>query len=519
MQSTDQPPRVHPLGTSDFTRDTRAARRAPERASRIVALVRSRLETRAGVAMAVFVAAAFFVGVDAFLPVTFYNEVFTEPVLMLRGVALYRDLIQHHGPGMRYLLMPLALASAGSDAKCFACAVAVPVLTACAVFVFASRWFGKFEAWTAFAVYLLLQPLFNGWIFWLDTCDGLIAAVVAVLLVRPDAKPNSGARLLCAGALLGVGCTVKQTFVTFVLVFAWTSLRRERHPGWFWGGLCAAPAGVLFAEWGSHSLGPFFDAAIVYNLLFKNLGASNYGTLCRWDVLGVVSFVLVCGASFVDRRTSAGARSPTPNHARGAMEVEKTVAAWAAVGLLPLFPRFGWEHFQQALPFVVVLLAAQIRRGVSRRVLAVENAAFALVLATLAFAVGARIDATRKMVAFRGAVESYSHRPDVVALGDRIVARTTPGERIYIWGSDFLPAYVLADRLPAARDLYPFPWMFDEARLMHDLETTFHRQGRLTLFLADATWSELPALRRYFATEYDVSSPAGASLRIADHRH
>jgi hypothetical protein len=156
---------------------------------------------------------------------------------------------------------------------------------------------------------------------------------------------------------------------------------------------------------------------------------------------------------------------------------------------------------------------------VSGRAPRTERAALALVLATFAFAVGARVDSTRKMMAFRGAVESYSHRPDVVALGDRIAARTTPGERIYIWGSDFLPAYVLADRLPAARDLYPFPWMFDEARLVHDLESTFHRQGRLTLFLADATWSELPALRRYLTAEYDVSSPAGSTLRIADHRH
>jgi hypothetical protein len=510
---------VHPLRTSDFTLDARAdgaaAPHARERTSRIVARVRTRFETQAGVAGALFVAAAFFVVAYAFLPVTFYNEVFTEPVLMLRGVALYRDLIQHHGPGMRYLLMPLALASPGGDAKFFVCVVAVPLFTAGALFAFASRWFGKVEAWMAFGAYLLLQPLFNGWIFWLDTCNGLIAAVVALLLVRPGAPPNSRARSWCAGALLGVGCTVKQTFVTFVLVFAWTSLRRERRRGWFFGGLCAAPAGVLLAEWGSHSLGPFFDSAIVYNLLFKNLGASNYDTLCRWDVLGVAAFVLACGVSLADRRALplASICAPAP------MNVEKAVAAWAAVSLLPLFPRFGWEHFQQALPFVALLLGVQIRRGVSGRAPRTERAALALVLATFAFAVGARVDSTRKMMAFRGAVESYSHRPDVVALGDRIAARTTPGERIYIWGSDFLPAYVLADRLPAARDLYPFPWMFDEARLVHDLESTFHRQGRLTLFLADATWSELPALRRYLTAEYDVSSPAGSTLRIADHRH
>ncbi len=515
MQSTDQAP----LSTSDFTRDTRAdgalVPHAPERTSRVVALVRARLATRAGVAGAVFVAAVFFVTVYAFLPVTFYNEVFTEPVLMLRGVTLYRDLIQHHGPGMRYLLMPLALASPGSDAKFFTCVIVLPLVTAGSVFVFTSRWFGKVEAWTAFAAYLLLQPLFNGWIFWLDTCDGLIAAVVAVLLVRPGAKPNSGARLLCAGALLGVGCTVKQTFVTFVLVFAWTSLRRERRRGWFFGGLCAAPAAVLFAEWGSRSLGPFFDEALVYNLLFKNLGAMNYGTLSLWDVLGLGAFALVCGVSLVDRRATGLA----PSCASAVLDAERAVAAWAVVSLLPLFPRFGWEHFQQALPFVAVLLTVQVRRGASRQADAVERAALVAVLATLAFAVGARVDATRKRVAFRGAVESYSHRPDVVALGDRIAQRTTTGERIYIWGADFLPAYVLADRLPAARDLYPFPWMFDEARLVHDLERTFRRQGRLTLFLADATWSELPALRRYLAAEYDVSSPAGTSLRIADHRH
>jgi hypothetical protein len=441
--------------------------------------------------LAVYLAAASLLGVVyAFLPITFYNEVFTEPVLMLRGFVPYRDFIQHHAPGLRYALMPLYAFFPGEGAKYYLCVVGVPLLTACCQYNFAKRRFGKRAALGALSIYLVAQPLFNGWLFWLDGCTGVLALAGAALLPEVG-SPASRRRLFAIGIALGAGLIIKQTFAVFVLLFCGSSLRGTQQAPWLFIGLGLLPLSTVLLAWTSSSTAAMFEQTVVYNLAFRNRGAFNYAALHGDEALAVVGFLALSLNSFVGQKP------------------EREVAAWALVSLIPLFPRFGWEHFQQALPFTTLLLALQACRLARRRALLLLPFMAVLVL---------RADRVRGELAFRGFAETYHRRPELESLRAAIAATTATDERIYIWGSDLLPAYALAERLPAARDLYPFPWMFDAERCIGDLESTFRAQRKLVVFLGDDSWEKVEAVRTYLTTNYEISGEPGA-LRLARRKH
>jgi hypothetical protein len=479
-------------------------------------------------ALVSFVVLIFFISVYAFLPVTFYNEVFTEPVLVMRGLNLYRDLLQHHAPGLRYLLLPIYWLFPHGNVRFFACVVAVPLVTAVFVYALTARHFGQRAARLALAFYLLVQPLFEGRIFWLDGCNGCLA-MAATMLATSDHPETGGRRnTMACGWLVGLGITIKQTFGGFALVFAWLFARRSSKLRWFALALAMPLAGILIAEWALHSLEPFIEDAILYNVLFKNRGAGNFAELGFEEILPLVTF-LAMGALAVIKPTLLTARGAS-DAARNS-EVIRALGACALVSLTPIFPRFAWEHLQQSLPFLAILfalLASRVPETVPpwRASNATHSTgatsllvAMASLLGAMTIVLGYRIDGIRGKISFRGVNESYNSRPEVETLRSLIRRVTSAEEQIYIWGGDFISDYALAERMPAARDVYPFPWMFEASRCTADLESTFERQGRLTIFLTDSNWENVSGLATYFKDRYEfATSDAGSWIRIGRHR-
>ena len=102
-----------------------------------------------------------------------YPELFVYPYLTNHGFVPYRDILDHHFPGLMFF--PFNLGNLGMDTPIAArfLQYGVVIITHIVLYLVAKKFLGK-KAILANIFFALWQPFFEGWVLWIDSFLPLI---------------------------------------------------------------------------------------------------------------------------------------------------------------------------------------------------------------------------------------------------------------------------------------------------------------------------------------------------------
>jgi hypothetical protein len=355
-----------------------------------------------------------------------YPELFVYPFLAENGLLPYSQIFDQHFPS--FLMLPVNISDFGlttpSSARVFL--IILVGLSQVLLFLVARRFLKKEKyALLVNICYLVLQPLFEGYIFWIDTFLVPVLLFSAYFLLKFfDEKKIIF--LVLSGLALGGGVFLKQSVLpVFLLVGLSVYLARESIKDLaVFLGIGAIPTVLLLLWVYQKAIFPeFFYWTVRFNFEVYGQMARKFPTPSQLARLGV--YLLPAIFLFV-------------------MKFRKdvkilTLSLFLFASILPVFSRFEFVHLQPALPFMVLFLVVFLLTTHTRIVVPVF---LVILLATALWLPGF----------YRGHLGSsvYFFDPDTVASAKIVKSLTGPSDPIFVFGPQPV-IYPLADRLPSGK--------------------------------------------------------------------
>lgn len=380
----------------------------------------------------------FFLGLIRF---TAWPEMLAWPYLILNGWLPYRDIAIAHNP---LLSLDLSLFYKLFGVGVIQLKVFTWLLFSVASFVL--FWVAK-NLWserTAFLAILFYFPLFifyegNG--VWFDFYMGIFAFASFYFAKKRD--------FFWAGLFWGLAFLAKQTAFWFILPLVFSTLPLKEAPLKVGRVLLGAGLVLILFSFVLFYFGIFSDW---WNWAFK-FGVMTLPRLSgqiqlptpRQFVISFLPFSIFVYLILNDKYRFIN------------------LFLWAIAGLMGVFPRFEFFHFQPALFYLSIALAL-----VFSKKLPVKNYKFMLFyLSFLALVFGRFLFSSFKQ-------ETRFYEKSVQEVQNEVSKIVVPGEKIYIvsyWDS----LYALTDTLPATKPLVPFiPWYLKlngvEEKILKSLE-------------------------------------------------
>jgi len=476
-----------------------------------------------------------------------FAEMLLEPWLVLQGLVPYRDFFQQHAPLVSYLVAAaLAVASPRAETVIALHTALVAALTV-GVVGCGARLGGARLAVAGGVAYVLLLPRLDGGLPWLEP---FVAAALLLLLPLLGASgvPRSRRAALAAGLVVGVGVLLKQTAAVGLLAvlactlwaalegrLAWRAAAERAAAGLGGTAVLVALALAWFAAHGA--LAPFLDQTLLYNVRYAHEAALGPAASDWPVVVLMVGLPLAALAAGVARR---------PDRRR---DPAAFVPLLALGSLATLVPRYAEFHYQQALPFLALsagLLACWLaevlpargqvsrpsphrrfgptssgpegRRGRASAGLALQGSGLPRRRSTAVLAVVAAVElagvgalTVPLLARVLPAPESrLAELPLDADVAGWLAPRVQPHERVLILGDPRL--HLVTNTLPATRQLYLFPWMYDGAQVRADVERVRPRYA-----VVDTAALDDPQTEEYLATRYRLVYQTG-TVEVRERR-
>ncbi|HTO06903.1 MAG TPA: hypothetical protein VMR86_07565 [Myxococcota bacterium] len=383
--------------------------------------------------------------------------------LLLHGVPPWAEAWNMKWPGV-YALYALLIGVGGPNvAAIHAGLLVASAWSALACALLARRWFGDGAAAVAGAACAAasVSPAVFG--LWAHAEQFAVAAALAGLLLAQHARGRGG--LAGAGLLLGAAVVVKQNAAPLALFGALgvtlTHARGRRAEslarlGAFGAGIIAMPAVTLAGLWAAGVFPRFWFWTVTY--------AASYGSQVSLG-RGLGDLELALRRLWHDQAVwwaaaALGLAAPLWN-----AELRRGVgfgAALLAAGLVGASLGFYFrpQYFVLALPGLALLAGAGAQALPLRSPRAHGWACAGLAAAGLVTPIGVRSDVLVRATPDQAsrAVYALNPFPEAVVLGREIAARTRPGDRIAVLGSEpEIPFY--AGRRSATGYIYAYPLM------------------------------------------------------------
>ena len=378
-----------------------------------------------------------------------YPEIFVYPFLANNGLLPYKQIFDQHFPSL--LTMPVNLYTLGlrspESARVFL--MVSVVINQIFIYLISKKFFKNH--WLILLpnfIYLLMQPLFEGNILWLDsflTPIILIGFYFTLVFIEKERKADA----FLAGFFMGLAIFIKQAILPLAAVLALYLIFKKKSLKILWPFIIGVviPPAVLFIWIINRGLvNDFFYWTVVFNFeVYAKMGR-KFPTLSQ---LGRLLVYFLPAFYFV---------------ALGIKKNTKMVLLAIFLILSPLLAlsRFEFVHLQPTLPFLALALTGFFS-SVKGNVIKITAVClyFTLTLVWLT-------------VFYKGHLGNFVYFFDSKTLetASKVANLTKVGEHIFVFGTQPV-IYPLANRLPAGKVFtITVPWNMKaaEARILSGLE-------------------------------------------------
>ncbi len=261
-----------------------------------------------------------------------YPELFVYPYLTNHGLKPYYEILDQHFPGLMFF--PINLDNLGmntaEDARILL--IALVILTHVLLFLIGKKVFkSEGKALLVNFLYLVWQPFFEGWVFWIDNFLPLLLLPAFYTLLKR--------KIFLAGILMGCAIVFKQVLIPLALIISiylwWESKKIKVIINYISGLFIPILLMVIYLI----SIGVFNDFiywAIIFNLTIY----AKFGRGMVPDLAHLSRVVLVFGTAFIILRKIKE-------------RITQLLIIFLIGSLIGLSTRFDFVHFQPALPFAI----------------------------------------------------------------------------------------------------------------------------------------------------------------------
>lgn len=361
-----------------------------------------------------------------------YPELFIYPYLTNQGLKPYLQILDQHFPGPMFL--PLNLDNLGMNTPDTARGLSIVIVIAVHLLIF---FIGKeifksnIKALAVNILYLVWQPFFEGWVFWIDSFLPLMLLPAYYFLFRKY--------YFWAGLFIGLAVVFKQILIPLAALGAIYILCQERNykkPLVFITGLSIPIILMLIYFISIGVLKDFWYWTVIFNLTtYAQMGRGEGPTTAH-----LTRVLLVFGSAFLAV-------------VRIRQRQVQIMLIFLIGALLGLSTRFDFVHFQPALPFALM--------------------AFIFVLGTVGsfkrvwiVCIYGAITLWWLIIFYKGHLGNrvISFDPSILNIAAKIKTYTHPGEKIFVYG-EAPHLYQLSDTLPAGDIfVFQFPWFLKVAQ-------------------------------------------------------
>jgi len=419
-----------------------------------------------------------------------YPELFLYPFLIKTGFLPYKQIFDQHFPGlwgMSFNIYDLGLRSPDS-ARLFL--VSIVSVAQILLFLISRKLFSsKFLPFLACFVYLILQPLFDGYVLWIDTFIVPLFLSSFYLFLLYVEKEKVFYLILC-GVLAGLMIFLKQPAIVFsgILSIGFFLKRKSLREPVIFLSISLIPLLALVA-WSIDKgiLKDFLYWTVSFNFLFYSSLARKIPNTKQLIVL-LANFVpvLLIFIYFLKKDLKIF-----------------VLCLLAFSSIFFILPRFEFLHLQPVLPLLVISLMALFQLKRKEIVLTV----FSFWLATTAFWL---------LNFYSKNVRPFIYFFDAVSLETaiKIESMTSPSDRIFVFGSSPL-LYYLSQRIPAgSRFVFVLPWYMKAAedKILEGLKSDPPKLiiGNHSVIIDGMNVAEFsPRIEEYLILNYQMTDKVG----------
>lgn len=362
-----------------------------------------------------------------------YPEFFVYPYLTNHGLKPYSQILDQHFPGLMFF--PINLDNLGMNNADIArvWSIGIILITHLLIFFVSSQILkSKTKALLANFLYLIWQPFFEGWVFWIDSFLPLILLPSFYLLYKK--------KLLTLGLLLGIGVLFKQTLIPLTiltLIYIWLETKEIKKLLTYSLGLFIPIISMILYFINIGVLKDFWYWTIVFNLTTY----AKFGTSIPPNIGFITRVLLVYSASIFglfgkDRR------------------LVKILFIFLLGSFAGIFDRSNFVHFQPSLPFALIATVLGVYQFNKNNFFKVVAVVYIV------------ISVWWLNIFYKGHISNkvFFFDPETKQIAEKIRKYSKKGEKIFIFGA--APnLYQMSDRLPAGNIfVFQFPWFLKIAQ-------------------------------------------------------
>ena len=365
------------------------------------------------------------------LQFTAWPEMFSYAYLRNNGFLIYKDMIHPYTPLLTMVLSWIYTLFGYHLWVLQTAAWAVAISTSVLVFLLTKQVTkNSWLALVSLALYVFLQPFFEGNMLWFDLAIMPPLLLALLFLLRRN--------LLLSGLFIAAAMLIKQTtglyflFSIFYLVFV-QKLRFSKLKRFFYGSLILGiPLLIRLIQ--ENALSDFVNWVLIYPLTkWGNIIGYVRMEMSVHEV--VVILILLTPIVFKFRQLLNEKNS-------------RIVLLFLVCALIAVYPRFSFFHFQMSLAIISILYGALLARtGINLKFVSL----YALVLMYL--------------VHYPVLLRSWRTEPRFYSTGELELAevikqKTTASDRLYLLGLNST-LYSMSGRLPPERWTDNFAWYLE----------------------------------------------------------
>lgn len=360
-----------------------------------------------------------------------YPEFFIYPYLTNHNLKPYSQIIDQHFPGLMFFSINLNNLGMNTPIAARVWSIAIVLIIHIMIFLI-GRWLFKNDkkALLANILFLIWNPFFEGWVFWIDS--------FLPLILLPSFYAFYKRKFFITGLLLGLGIVFKQTIIPlsfFILLYLFLSTKNFKFCLKFLIGLLIPISLMLIYIINLGVLSDFWYWTVTFNLTTY----AKFGTKLPPSSGYILRILLVYGFAFLGfLNKKKGITIPLFIYIIGSM--------------IGAFERADFVHLQPSLPFIVLATVYSFEYSSRFKTLGKWSTRIVYLVISIWWL----------NIFYKGHLGDriISFDSDTKNLSTKIKEYTNPGEKIFILGSE-PHLYQMTNTLPAGNIfVLQFPWFF-----------------------------------------------------------
>lgn len=362
-----------------------------------------------------------------------YPELFIYPYLTNHGLKPYSQILDQHFPGLMFFPINLDNLGMNNEFTARVWLIAIVLISQFLLFILAKSFFkNSKKALIINLLYLIWQPFFEGWVFWIDSLLPLFLIPACYFLYKRQ--------YFKCGLFLGVAVVFKQTIIPLALlvsIYTYYQERRADKLTYYLLGLMAPIFSMLLYFTLIGVIGDFWYWTTIFNLTVY----SKSGTQIPQTLGFVTRIILVYGFSLLilfhkDKK------------------LKMSLLLFLVGSLAGAFDRANFVHFQPSLPFAIIGTVMGIYSLTKKRIILILVSSYSLIALWWL------------NIFYKGHLSDkvFFFDPQTKAVAERIRFYTKPYEKIFVFGA--APhLYQMSQTLPSGDIfVFQFPWFFQVAQ-------------------------------------------------------